>query len=186
MEDSRIVQLYWDREQDAISATAEKYGSYCSSIARNILGNQSDAEECVNDAYLSAWNAMPPHRPAVLSAFLGKLTRNAALNRWERNTAEKRGGGQLPAVLEELSDCVSGGDSVEQAMDRQALAEAINAFLETLPAEKRNIFICRYWYADRVSDIARRYRRREGAISMTLNRLRLELRGFLLERGFDL
>ena len=99
MEDSKIVQLYWNRDEQAIGATADKYGRYCASIARNILGNREDAEECVNDTYLNAWNAIPPHRPGILSAFLGKITRNLSFNRYQYNTADKRGGGNLPLVL---------------------------------------------------------------------------------------
>ena len=103
MDDAQIVQLYWDRNEQAIHATSDKYGNYCASIAKNILGNQEDAEECVNDTYLNAWNAMPPHRPSILSTFLGKITRNLSFNRYKHNTANKRGGGELPVVLEELS-----------------------------------------------------------------------------------
>ena len=112
MDDEKIVQLYWDRDERAISATAEKYGSYCAQIARNILGDREDADECVNDAYMSAWSSMPPHRPGVLSAFLGKIVRNLSLNRYRRNTAAKRGGGEAPAVLEEIGELVSGGVAV--------------------------------------------------------------------------
>ena len=112
MDDEKIVQLYWDRDERAISATAEKYGSYCAQIARNILGDREDADECVNDAYMSAWGSMPPHRPGVLSAFLGKIVRNLSLNRYRRNTAAKRGGGEAPAVLEEIGELVSGGVAV--------------------------------------------------------------------------
>ena len=112
MDDEKIVQLYWDRDERAISATAEKYGSYCAQIARNILGDRGDADECVNDAYMSAWGSMPPHRPGVLSAFLGKIVRNLSLNRYRRNTAAKRGGGEAPAVLEEIGELVSGGVAV--------------------------------------------------------------------------
>ena len=99
MDDANIVQLYWDRNEQAIPATAGKYGSYCTSIAKNILGNNEDAEECVNDTYLNAWNSMPPHRPSILSTFLGKIVRNLSFNRYKHNTADKRGGGELPVVL---------------------------------------------------------------------------------------
>ena len=111
MDDANIVQLYWDRNEQAIPATADKYESYCTSIAKNILGNHEDTEECVNDTYLNAWNSMPPHRPSILSTFLGKIVRNLSFNRYKHNTADKRGGGELPVVLEELSDLVSGKDA---------------------------------------------------------------------------
>lgn len=186
MDDGKIVQLYWQRDEQAIPATSAKYGAYCASIARNILGSEEDAEECVNDTYLCAWNAIPPHRPKVLSAFLGKLVRNLSLNRYKHNTAEKRGGGGLPAVLDELSDLVPGRDDVEQAVDRRALVRTIDEFLGTLSPEKRSMFIRRYWYTDSVQQIAARYGMRAGAVSTALYRLRLNLRNYLLERGFEL
>lgn len=186
MEDARIVQLYWDRNEQAIPATAEKYGSYCTSIARNILSSREDAEECVNDTYLSAWNAMPPHRPDILSAFLGKLTRNLSFNRYKHNRADKRGGGELPLVLEELSELVSGRDDVEQELDSRELIKAIDTFLDTQSAEKRSLFIGRYWYSDSISQLAARYGMKEGAVSMSLSRLRFQLHNYLLKRGFEL
>lgn len=186
LEDSRIVQLYWERSRDAIPATSLKYGKYCTSIAMNILGNKEDAEECVNDVYLNAWNSMPPHKPEMLSAFLGKLTRNLSFNRYKYNAAAKRGGGELPLVFEELAGCVSGKENVEGEIDRKELVKALDTFLAALPPLKRSIFICRYWYTDSISSIAARHGMKEGAVSMTLNRLRGKLRSYLLERGFTL
>ena len=186
MEDTEIVGLYWDRDQRAIPATAEKYGAYCAGIAQNILGSREDAEECVNDTWLRAWNAMPPHRPAVLSAFLGKITRNLSLNRRRDSRADRRGGGQRAAVLEELGEVVSGGDSVEQALEQRELLREIDAFLAALPAVQRDLFLCRYWYFDSVGEIARRFGRRPNSVSVLLRRLRLRLRDHLTERGFAL
>lgn len=186
MDDGQIVQFYWDRDERAIPATADKYGNYCTSIAKNILGNPEDAEECVNDTYMRAWNSMPPHRPNVLSAFLGKITRNVSLNRYKQNTADKRGGGEVPAVLEEIAELISDTDSVEQEVDRRELVKAIDAFLDRLPTEKRSLFLCRYWYFDSVSDLASRFGMTENHVPVTLNRLRRKLHDFLLERGFDL
>ena len=210
MDDANIVQLYWDRNEQAIPATADKYESYCTSIAKNILGNHEDTEECVNDTYLGvwnsvppkqpnplltyvckitrnlAWNSMPPHRPSILSTFLGKIVRNLSFNRYKHNTADKRGGGELPVVLEELSDLVSGKDEVEQAFDQKELTKAIDTFLDSLSPKKRSIFISRYWYTDNISEIAVRHGMNDGAVSMTLNRLRLKLHNYLLERGFEL
>lgn len=186
MEDSRIVQLYWDRDENAIAASSEKYGGYCRSIAGNILGSGEDAEECVSDTWLAAWNAMPPQRPLVLATFLGKLTRNLAFNRYKHDRADKRGGGEAAAILDELAECVSGRDDVEEELDRRELVRAINDFLETLPPEKRGIFLCRYWHSEPIAAIARRYGMKEGAVSMTLNRLRPKLRDYLTERGFDI
>lgn len=186
MDDAKIVQLYWDRNEEAIPVTANKYGNYCTSIARNILGNYEDAEECVNDTYLNAWNSMPPHRPGVLSAFLGKIVRNLSLNRYKHNSADKRGGSQTGVVLDEIGEFVSGADDVEQEIDRRELIRAIDTFLSTLTPKKRGIFVRRYWYFDNISDIASRFGMTENNVSVTINRLRLKLRRYLLERGFEL
>lgn len=186
MDDIQIVQLYWDRDEQAIPATSAKYENYCIAIAMNILGSPEDAEECVNDTYLNAWNAMPPHRPHVLSAFLGKITRNLSLNKYRQIHAEKRGGGRLPQVLDELAECVSGTVTVEQEADRRELIKAINSFLGTLSPAKRSIFVCRYWYLDSISDIASRFGMTANHVSVTLNRLRTSLRNHLTERGFEI
>ena len=186
LEDNRIVQLYWNRDQEAIPATAAKYESYCASIAWNILGNKEDTEECVNDTYLNAWNSMPPHRPSMLSTFLGKITRNLSITRYRSLHTQKRGGGQAPCVLEELADCVSGKDDPASAYSRKELIGAIDDFLDSLSPEKRGMFLCRYWYFDSIPTIAFRFRKSENAVSVTLNRLRSKLRQHLLERGFDL
>ena len=163
-----------------------QYGQQVFSLIAHIICNQEDAEECVNDTYFNAWNAIPPHRPGILAAFLGKITRNLSFNRYKHNTADRRGGGEMPAVLEELSDLVSGKDDVEQAFDQKELTQAIDGFLDHLSPKKRSIFIRRYWYTDSISEIAARHNMRDGAVSMTLNRLRLKLRSYLLERGFEL
>lgn len=186
MDDARIVQLYWDRNEQAISVTAGKYGNYCALIAKNILGGKEDVEECVNDTYMSAWNSMPPHRPNILRTFLGKITRNISLNRYKYYTADKRGGGNATLVLDEIAELVSGADSMEQEVNRKELIKAIDRFLDGLPIQKRNIFVCRYWYFDSISDIASRFRMTENNVSVTLNRLRLKLHNDLLEGGFDL
>lgn len=186
MEDSAIIDLYWAREERALSETDTKYGGYCRAIAHNILKSLEDSEECVADTWLRAWNAMPPHRPRVLSAFLGKLVRNLSLNRWQRERAEKRGGGVLPAVLDELAEVVSGAEDVENQVEQKALLRAIDEFLGRLSPEKRSIFICRYWRTDSIADIAARRSLTEGAVTMTLSRLRKALRSELLERGFTL
>lgn len=186
MDDTGIIQLYWDRDQNAITETAAKYGNYCTSIAKNILGNQEDTEECVNDTYMNAWNSIPPHRPNILSAFLGKITRNLSFNRYKHNHAGKRGGGEISAVLDELSGCVSGKDNVEQEIEYKELVKAIDSFLDTLPPEKRSIFICRYWYTDSISEIAKQFHMRENTVSMTLHRIRAKLQKYLMERGYEL
>lgn len=186
MDDHSIIQLYWDRNDQAIQATSQQYGHYCKSIARNILNNEEDAEECVNDTYLSAWNAMPHHWPQHLAAFLGRITRNLSFNKYKHNHAEKRGGGEIALVLNELTDCVSDADDVEGAIDRQELVRAINAFVKSLPAHKRNLFVRRYWYADPLSEIAKDYEKSPGTLSKTLERTRKQLKAYLTERGFEI
>ena len=186
MEDAKIIQLYWDREEAAIPATSEKYGAYCAAIARNILNNEEDTEECVNDTYLNAWNAMPPERPAILSAFLGRITRNLSFNRYKLLHTKKRGGGEMPLVLSELGDCVSGKESVEQEIDRKELLAEINLFLAGLTKEKRQMFVRRYWYAESIGEIAKRFGVSEGSVTMTLKRVRKQLKEVLVEQGYNL
>lgn len=186
MEDRKIVQLYWDRMPEAIPATSEKYGGFCARIARNILESREDAEECVNDTYLRAWNSMPPHRPEALAAFLGKITRNLSFNRYRYDHAGKRGGGQIPAVLDELAEVVSDTHDVEREIDRRELIRAVNAFLDSLPREKRRLFVRRYWYSESIAAIARELHMTENHVSVTLNRLRGKLRGYLEKEGFEL
>lgn len=186
MDDREIVDLYWKRNSNAINETASKYGGYCTSIARNILGNDEDAEECVNDTYLNTWNSIPPNRPSVLSAYLGKITRNLSFDRFRRRRADKRGGGEYELVLDELAECVSGAGSVEQEAERAELVLVINSFLDTLSKEKCSIFLCRYWYATPVSKIAASFGMSEGSVSVTLTRIRGKLKNYLKERGYDL
>ena len=184
MEDRRIVELYWQRSEQAIAETAEKYGSRLRRLGEAMLEDRQAVEECENDTYFRAWNAIPPHRPQALSTFLGKITRNLALNRYRYAAADKRGGSRLPAVLEELS-FVAGGEDAEQALDRVELVDALNDFLAGLPARKRTIFLCRYWYLDSVAEIGARLGMSENHVSVTLRRLRRKLRDHLLERGID-
>ena len=180
MEDAAIVQLYWDRDEQAIPVTAKKYGAYCHTVAANILQSPEDAEECVNDTWLGAWNAMPPHRPEKLSVFLGRITRNLALNRCRYNNAQKRSS-NLREVLGELADCADPQHKLEQ----KELTAALNTFLQTLPEGKRGLFLQRYWYAQPIGEIARQRLMTQGAVTMQLKRLRAQLRSFLEERGMD-
>ena len=186
MEDREIVNLYWERNTSAIKETDTKYGGYCKAIAKNILGNHEDAEECVNDTYLNTWNSIPPNRPNVLSTYLGKITRNLSFDRFRRRHAEKRGGGEIELILDELDECVSDTDSIEQEVETKELVRAINCYLDTLSQEKCSIFLCRYWYAIPVSEIAARFGMSEGNVSVTLNRIRHQLKNYLEERGYDL
>lgn len=185
MNDNEIVQLLFNRDEAGLKAACEKYKSYCMKIAENITGTREDAEECVNDAFMKAWELIPPNRPEMLSAFLGKLTRNIAVNRRKRLTADKRGGGEAALVFEELSEAIKGSENVEQVFDRRELSREINAFLETLPEHKRNIFICRYWYCDSVKKIAAECGMTRTAVSVTLHRLRSDLCVYLRKRGYD-
>lgn len=178
MEDERIVELYWERSETAISETAAKYGRYCHTVAFHILHSNEDAEECVNDTYWRAWGAMPPHRPAILATFLGKITRRLALNRWEQYTAEKRGGGQVPVALSELEDCLS-TDSVEKVVEDQALANCLTTFLRGLPQEERMLFVRRYWYLCPVKDLATQFGKSESSVKTTLFRTRNKLKCYL-------
>lgn len=183
MEDQNIIKLYFDRDEAAISETASKYGKYCRIIAMNILGSHEDAEECVNDTYLGAWNSMPPQKPSMLSVFLGRITRNLSFNKYKYYHADKRGGGETALILDELSEIVSGEESVEDEVLERELINEINSFLNALPEHKRGIFIRRYWYSDSISSIAERYGITENAASVTLNRIRNKLREYLTERG---
>ena len=184
MTDDDIVKLYWDRNETAITESSGKYGAYCSSIAYNILCNRDDADECVNDTWLHAWNAMPPQKPSILSAFLGKITRNLSFDLYKKIHREKRGGDGIDLVLDELAEIVSGGEDPADAYDTAELTRDINLFLDSLSDDKRNMFVLRYWYADSVSSIAKRFGTTENTISVTLNRLRKSLKTYLTERGY--
>ena len=186
MQDEKIVQLYWDRDEQAIGESSAKYGKYCGTIAGNILNSRTDAEECVNDTWLRAWNSMPPHRPVLLSVFLGKITRNLAFDRYRALRREKRGGGQMDLVLEELEECVSDRDDPAQQHQVQELMAEINAYLLALPKTKRDLFILRYWYADSIRQIAEKSGLSENNVSVSLSRMRKDLKAHLHERGYDL
>lgn len=183
MNDEEIIDLFWNRSEKAISETDARYGRYCHSIAFQILGNKEDAEECVSDAYLSAWNAIPPRRPAVLSVFLGRLTRQAAIDRWRTRSREKRGGGEIPLALEELAEVVGDAQSPETAVLEKELAFGVNRFLDGLPPMERGIFLCRYWYLDSVSDIAERTGFSPAKVASLLFRLRGKLKKQLMKEG---
>lgn len=186
MEDIQIIQMYFNRDEKAIRETSLKYGNYCSSIAIKILNNWEDAEECVNDTYLCAWESIPPTRPEMLKVYLGRITRNLSFNLYKKMNADKRGNGQIALVLDELAECISGGCEPEQQYLQKEIVSCINSFLRELPKEKRIIFVRRYWYSDSVSEIADRIGKSENAVSVTLNRLRKMLHIYLLERGFNL
>lgn len=186
MDDSRIIQLYLDRSERAISETSKKYGRYCHYIAFRILQNTEDAEECVNDTYLRTWNAIPPKQPNRLQTFLGKITRNLSLNRWEKSAAEMRGAGQVALVLDELAECIPADRDGESMVDNVVIQQVIDRFLGGLPPETRKIFVRRYWYMSPVKEIAGDYHLSESKVTVTLFRTREKLKAALEEEGIIL
>ncbi len=179
MEDSHIVELYWQRNETAITETDHKYGKYCFSISRNILHDTEDARECVNDTYLGAWNAMPPHRPEFLSTFLGKITRRLSLKKWRDKTALKRGGHGETLSLDELEECIPSGQQFAENIEILELTEIINGFLDGLPQNERRVFLRRYWYCDSIRDISLRLGYGESRVKMMLKRTRDKLLVYL-------
>ena len=175
MDDSRITELYFMRDESAIDETRKKYGRYCRSIALNILHSPEDAEECENDTYIGAWNSIPPNRPAMLAAFLGKITRRSALKKLRSMSAEKRGSGETELALSELGDCIPSGQSIDEGLEAKELAKLINSFLDALPVDERRVFICRYWYLDSVDSIASRFGFGRSKVKMMLKRTRDKL-----------
>lgn len=186
MDDGKIIELYWERSEQAISETSEKYGRYCHRIAYNILHNDEDSEECVNDTYLRAWESIPPQRPNNLQAFLGKITRNLSLNKYEKMSAEKRGAGQTPLILDELSECIPGEEDTPSTAENMVIRDVIDRFLENLPPETRKMFVRRYFYMSPVKDIAREYGISESKVTVTLFRTRKKLKTALEKEGIFL
>lgn len=183
MEDEQIVELYWQRSDQAISETNRKYGRYCHTIAYNICGLSEDAEECVNDTWFRAWNLMPDQRPRLLSAFLGCITRNFAIDRVKAKNRLKRGGGEAALALDELEDCISGGVNPERALEEKELAGAIGGFVSSLPEEQRMMFVLRYWYLAPIDEIAERLSVSKSKVKSSLFRSRGRLRAYLQEEG---
>lgn len=186
MEDREIIRLYLARSDLAISETERTYGAYYRSIAYNILQNREDAEECVNDAWLRAWNAIPPAQPERLQPFLGKITRNLALNKLEKEHAQKRGAGGLPLILDELKECVSDGASADQICDELLLREVLDRFLRSLLPQTRRIFLRRYWYLCSIREIAETSGLSESKVAVTLFRTRNKLKKVLEKEGISL
>ena len=175
MKDPNIIKLYNDRDESAISATREKYGSYCYRIAYNILGNDEDSSEVVNDTYLAVWNAIPPEEPRSFASFIGRITRNIALKRHRTRSAEKRKGSVADISLDELDECIAASKAVETEIEEKDLTRILNDFLSSLPARDRRVFVRRYWYMDKISDIAARYGYSESKVKMILSRTREKL-----------
>lgn len=186
MDDQQIIALYWDRSEDAVSETQRQYGRYCHYIAYGILQNEEDAQECVSDTYFRAWNAIPPHRPENLRTFLGKITRNLALNCLEKQKTERRGRGEQAQVLEELRACIPSDFSTEQIVEKIVLTELLNRFLSGLRPDARKIFVRRYWYFSSVREIAADYGMTESKVTVTLCRTRQKLAHLLQKEGIAL
>ena len=186
MDDQMIVDLFWRRSQDAIAETAKKYGNYCYRIAYNILANAEDSEECVSDTYLKVWESIPPTRPNRFFAFIGKITRHLAINRYAYLTAEKRGGSQIPLALEELADCIPDLNTPAKIVEEKELGNVINQFLGDLSAESRKIFLQRYWSMMPVKEIAEMYSITESKVKMSLMRTRVKFKHYLQKEGIAL
>ncbi len=184
MEDTMILDLYFARDEQAIAETDKKYGAYCFTLANSILNNTLDAEEAVSDTYFNTWNAIPPQRPAMFKLFLAKITRNLAFTRWRRRSAEKRGGGALEPVLEELASCLAAPGAVEDALEGKELAKTIRSFLDTLPAREQDIFLRRYFFVEESETIARRYGMKQATVLRTLSRTRRKLKDYLTQEGY--
>lgn len=183
MEDKDIVALYWQRDQQAIDESRQKYGAYCTAIAQRLVSCTEDAEECVADTWLSAWNAMPPHQPAVLRTFLGKLTRRLSLLLLRQQGRLKRGGGETALALEELAECV-GADTTEQTAVARELRRLLDRFLESLPAPSRQVFLARYWYGASINEIAEKWGFSPAKVKSMLHRTRIKLQATLEKEGY--
>lgn len=183
MEDRQIVELYWQKSEDAIKETDRKYRAYCFTIANNILCNRQDSEECVNDTWLNAWNAIPPQKPKVLQTFLAKITRNLSFNRFHARSAQKRGSGEIILVLDELAECLSSKSNVESEYAAKELGQHIRLFVRALPEKDCNVFVRRYFFTESVREIAKRYQLTENNVMVILSRTRKKLKQYLIKEG---
>jgi RNA polymerase sigma factor (sigma-70 family) len=181
--DAQILDLYWARDERAVSETQRSYGSYCYSIAWHILYDREDSDECVNDTWFRAWNAIPPKRPNRLALFLGTITRNLSLDRWKERHTMKRGNGEMMLALDELAECVPDLHSTEDAAEAAELERMMNDFLHTLSERDCNVFLRRYWYVEEYGEIAKRYDMKLNTVKTSLFRTRAKLREYLEREG---
>ena len=181
--DSEIIDLYFARDERAITETQSKYDRYLRTVSRKIIDSPEDVSECVNDTYLGAWNAIPPTKPNVLRIFLAKITRNLSIKKLRMANAEKRGGGEVALTLDELAECVADGSRIDAKLEAEELSGLIEVFLSKRSDSDRRIFICRYWYFDSIKDISERLGYTESKVKMTLKRTRDELREYLVAQG---
>ncbi len=179
MEDKQIIELFFSRSEEAIDKLSEKYSTYCYQIARNILSNESDIQECVNDAYLAIWNKIPPNRPQKLSVYLGKITRRIAIDTVRKQNAQRRGNGEFEITLDELNECIGGGMRPDDALEQKELSKVINAFLQSLPETEHKVFLRRYFYLEPIEVIAKRFSFTESKVKSMLKRSRDKLKRFL-------
>lgn len=184
MDDAQIIDLFWERDETAITAAEKKYGSYCFSITENILHSRQDAEECLSDTWMRAWQSIPPQRPARLKLFLAKIARNLAFDRYRMRSAAKRGSGEMPVVLEELEECIASSENVEAEFDRRDLKRSLDSFLRTLSYRDRQMFLRRYFFAEPVKEIAESFGIGGNHASVILKRTRAKLREHLEKEGF--
>ena len=185
MEDAAIVELYWDRDQRAITASDEKYGALCRSLSHNILASREDAEECVNDAYLGVWNTIPPQHPNPLLTYLCRIVRNRSIKRYHANTAQKRNS-SYDVALDELAQSIPTLETVESTLSAQELTQLLDTFLAGLDPRNRMLFVRRYWYADDIPALAERFRMSRNSVSIRLSRIRKKLRDYLQKEGVSL
>lgn len=183
MDDRKIISLYLERSQSAIEATRDEYGDRLRRLAENLLGSYQDAEECVNDAYLGAWNSIPPNTPEPLLPYLYKIVRNIAINRFHRNTAEKRGGIGFDAAIDELEQVLASENSTEEEFDTRELGRLINGFLKELSKKDRTLFLGRYWYGEAYDTLALRLGMTENNCAVRLSRTRQKLKAYLEKKG---
>lgn len=184
MNDAQIVELYWQRDESAVTVTQEKYNTYLLKIAYNILNNHEDSEESVNDTYLAAWNSIPPQKPAVLSTYLGKLTRRISISLFRRKNADKRQGGEFALSFSEMEDVMEGNMEPEKEIEAQILGELLNKFLRSLKSDERRTFIGRYYYMDPLKEVAAYCGMSEGKAKTMLFRTRMKLKEYLRKEGF--
>ena len=185
MDDSKIIELFFARNEDAIKHTDDTYGRRLFHLADNIVHNDQDAEESVNDTYYSAWKLIPPRRPQRLSTFLGKLTRNLSIDRWRKNTAGKRGNGETQLLLDELEECVAGSESPETDLLRKELTSSLNRFLRKLPEKDRTVFLLRYYYANSQMEIVQKTGISSNQVKYILQRTRKNLATTLQKEGLQ-
>ena len=184
MDDQKIIELYFKRDERAVIETEDKYGGYCFAIANNILANTQDSEECVNDTWSRAWNSIPPENPNCFKLFLARITRNLALDKIKVKTRQKRGGGEAALIFDEISELISDGETVEKELERKEFMNTVNGFLRNIPQRERGIFISRYFFGESIEIISKKYRITKSNTEKLLSRTRIKLRELLKKEGY--